>query len=627
MRKKTEKIVVTILTLSLITTSILACTFVANAKDGATDSETSAEETVVDSSNAQTVSRKETVYGFADATGNVESVTVSEWLNNTDGLSQILDATNLSDIVNLKGDETYAYDEEGNIVWEADGNDITYQGTSNEELPVSVSITYKLDGTEVDPSEIVGKSGKLEVIVTYDSSLENVPFLALSGIYLDESVFTNISVTNAKLIETDSAVAVLGFGITGLSEALSDSGIPEEYMDKIPTGFSFTADVENFSMQMTLTTFMKLSLETLDTTSLEEGQTTLDELVNGVTTLNTSSESLTESSSVLADGCTKLASAITTAKLGAASLEDGAKTAASGSTALVSGVETLVDGIEALLSGATSLSEGSDELYAGAEALATSAATLASGAKSVSDGVTSVATGVDTLYATIEAKLTELTTQITQLIQAIAAYEGVSGYEDAVETYKVSLYKAQGAYGALAALESSIETLVSGLDTLETGATTLSNGASALSTGAATLSGGAESVSAGALALLNGISDLKDGADTLLTGVTKLDTGLQALYAGATSLTKGLSELETAGNTLATGLVTYNEYMTEFNEGVNTLYTKITEAVSGITVDFSAISEDYEEILNACNEYETYTEVAEGEENTTVFIIKTAEVK
>ena len=87
-------------------------------------------------------SKEETVYIFTDASGNQTKVLVSDWLKNSDNESEIKDATTLKDVTNVKGDETYSQGSGDEIIWNSDGNDIYYQGTTDKETPISVKITY-----------------------------------------------------------------------------------------------------------------------------------------------------------------------------------------------------------------------------------------------------------------------------------------------------------------------------------------------------------------------------------------------------------------------------------------------------------------------------------------------------
>ena len=96
------------------------------------------------------VYKDETVYVFADANGNTNNILVNEKLKNADGSATLTDKTDLKDIVNVKGDETFTQDGD-TITWDANGNDICYQGTSDKDLPVDVKVTYYLDGKEITP--------------------------------------------------------------------------------------------------------------------------------------------------------------------------------------------------------------------------------------------------------------------------------------------------------------------------------------------------------------------------------------------------------------------------------------------------------------------------------------------
>ena len=113
-------------------------------------------------SSTSKVTKDETVYVNADADGKVSKITVSDQLVGAGSEKSVKDASSLSDIQNVKGDETYTGSGDS-MVWDSDGNDIYYQGSSDKELPVGVSFTYYLDGKEIAPKDLAGKSGKLTV--------------------------------------------------------------------------------------------------------------------------------------------------------------------------------------------------------------------------------------------------------------------------------------------------------------------------------------------------------------------------------------------------------------------------------------------------------------------------------
>ena len=116
---------------------------------------------------AKKISKEETVYVNADASGAVNEITVSDWLKGAENASgSISDKSDLMNITNVKGDEKFTQDGQS-IAWSAAGKDIYYQGKSSKELPVDLAITYSLDGKEIAAKDLVGKSGKVKIHVRY----------------------------------------------------------------------------------------------------------------------------------------------------------------------------------------------------------------------------------------------------------------------------------------------------------------------------------------------------------------------------------------------------------------------------------------------------------------------------
>ena len=119
---------------------------------------------------AKKVSKQESVYVNAGADGSVSQITVSNWLKDSGAVSgQLEDKTNLTDIKNVKGNETFT--QNGNSIrWDTSDKDIYYQGTASKDLPVSLNITYTLDGTEIKAEDLIGKSGKVEIKISYKNN-------------------------------------------------------------------------------------------------------------------------------------------------------------------------------------------------------------------------------------------------------------------------------------------------------------------------------------------------------------------------------------------------------------------------------------------------------------------------
>ena len=126
--------------------------------------------TAVHSASGGQNSKEETVYVLANADGSVQKIIVSDWLKNPAGANSINDISELDGIENVKGDEAYTMNPNNMRVWDAKGNDIYYQGTTQKALPVDVSISYQLDGKPISAEDLAGKSGRVTIRFSYQNN-------------------------------------------------------------------------------------------------------------------------------------------------------------------------------------------------------------------------------------------------------------------------------------------------------------------------------------------------------------------------------------------------------------------------------------------------------------------------
>lgn len=326
-------------------TSVTAATIGATKKkDDVKDTETTVSEST--SAKDTKTAKDETVYVIANADGSVKKIIVSDWIKNSLNEKNLKDKSELKDIKNVKGDESYVMDSDNMRVWNADGADIYYQGTISKELPVDLKVSYKLDGKAVSADEIAGKSGKATIRfdyvnkqyseVTIDGKTEKiyVPFVMLTGLMLDNDVFTNVEVSNGKLINDGDRTVVAGFALPGLKEnlALDSSKI------EIPDYVEVTADVKNFSLTTTLTLATNSLFNEFDTSKLN----TADDLQAQLNELTSGMSKLIYGSSELYGGLTTLLSKSKELAAGVDKLASGTNELASGTAALNAGLNTLV---------------------------------------------------------------------------------------------------------------------------------------------------------------------------------------------------------------------------------------------------------------------------------------------
>lgn len=413
------------------------------------------------SSTAGTEPRKdEVVYVMADAQGNTQKIIVSDCLKNANGESTITDASSLTNIQNVKGNESYTVDADGNLVWNADGSDIYYQGTTDKELPVDVAISYELEGKEIAPEDLVGKTGNVTIRFTYTNNEKTtvevngkekevyVPFAMISGAILPAEHFSDIEVTNGKVISEGDNNIVVGMAFPGLKDSVNIDSLKEKAVDEeakekldeveIPETVEIHAYATNFEMNQTMTMAMSDLLSDLnmdDTLDIDTSKITdsMNELKDATQQLKDGSTELNDGVATLQEGAQTLADKSKDLDTGAGELKDGAQ-------ALNNGAQALNDGAESLNSGAGDLKAGIDQVDSGVSSLKDGTASLVNGANELNsgagqlrDGINQAASGVDQLKAGLEADdglikgYAAAQAGVQELVGRISGVSGVAG--------------------------------------------------------------------------------------------------------------------------------------------------------------------------------------------------------
>lgn len=447
------RVVAGVLTIALVGTGIGATAVFAEKNSTAVTAE--ADSTTGSSKDADDIADKlmdsvslkdndadkdESVYLISDANGNVNKTIVVDHLKNKDKKDTLEDASNLSDIENVKGKEKFTQSGD-KLTWQAGGKDIYYQGTATEEPPVTQKVTYYLDGKEISPEDLAGKSGKVKIRFDYTNTTSytetvngekqtvSVPFAAVTGLVLGDG-FENIEVTNGKAEVSDSSSVVLGYALPGLKDSL---GIKDGDLDgdvNIPEYMEMTADVKNFSMPAAMTFVVNasdyVSTDGIDTSDLDD---MINDLKDASTQLQDGSKTLAEGTDTLSDGLSTLQSKLGTFASGVGTLQSGLKAYTDGVSTLSGGLNTLGNSTGALVSGA-------DKLNSGAGQLASGSATLKDGLKSYTDGASTLAAGVGNLDAGMDT-LKSGTDTLSQSAPSLVS--GVNSLSDGINTLNKAL--------------------------------------------------------------------------------------------------------------------------------------------------------------------------------------------
>lgn len=364
--------------------------------------------------------RDETVYVIANTDGSVRQIIVSDWIQNGLAAAQVEERSELSQVEAVKGSATYTLGQDNARVWDAQGQDLYYQGSIEKALPVDMTVTYQMDGQTVTPGQIAGKSGHVTIrfdyenrqyeMVEIDGTEEKiyVPFAMLTGLLLDSDRFTNVTVSNGKLFCDGSHTAVVGVAFPGLQE---DLAMEKDRLD-IPDYVEIEADVKDFSLATAVTVASSGLFDQLDDETLEKLE--LGELTDGIGRMTDAMDQLMDGSSQLYDGL----------------------------CALLDSSQQLIDGVDRLCQGLNELTAHNSQLNGGAKQVFESLIAAANSQLQTS-GLTVPELTVDNYSQVLESLLQQL--------------DGASAYAESEARKKIEAAVATQQEQVSAAVEQAVE--------------------------------------------------------------------------------------------------------------------------------------------------------------------------
>lgn len=611
--------------------------------------------------------KDETVYSKLDSNGNVYNTIVSDHIKNSDNSTLINDLSDLLNIKNVGGDESFEQNET-NLVWKTKGDDIYYQGESKKDLPIQCEIKYELDGKEISAEDIAGKSGKVKIILNYinkDSHIINVrgksetlytPFVVVCGTVINNDNNKNISITNGKVIDDGNKTIVIGLSLPSMQESLN---ISKDTID-IPDTVEISMDSTDFEMNNIMTYVTSKVIEGDDLSLFDD----LDKIFSQVNTLQSASKQLEDGSNTLKEGTitynekskefntalkqiskgmsnanssySEINNAINLINNSSSSLQTGAKSISDGSMAISENLAVLSEKLGDLQTGASVLKAGKDNLTDGVNSMISNIGANSSGLSNQSTAIANL----QNLIITNTSVRDNLISQNSSLNNKLSVGGLTSDEENTIRTQIASnnnlisllnsnidannstltLLRAsdvstmQQLQAGLSSLQNGLKAFDSGIDTIYNGASELENGASMLSSKSNELSQGAEALyqgtvqlSTGAKALNSGSNDMKKGLDTLDTSTTKLTTANNQLVDGASTLANGATEL-------SNGISQFNK------DGVQ----KICNYING---DLKDISERFDALQQLSEDYNNFTMIDDDSFGEVKFIMIVDSIK
>lgn len=576
------------------------------ANDGVTDSQ------------ADQVDKAETVYVKANADGTARKVTVKDVLKNPGEGKTIEDQSNLKDIKNTEGEEEYT--QKGDtLTWENKGEDISYEGTTDKELPVKTEIQYFLDGKEIEPEKLAGKSGNVTIRFNYENqtsqtvqvkgkNVETVtPFAVLSTVMLSEDHFSNIQVKNGKLVDMDGQTVVVGYAFPGLQESLNLADYEATKDVEIPDYVEIQADATDFQLDFTATVVTNGLFKDLEENDLKD----LDDLKD-------SADKFQDASNKLIDGAGQLLSGSETLQNYIKQYTDGVKAVDQGIGTLQSGVAALKENTAALQSGAAAVSDGLGQIAAvldqsdAIDQIASAAEQIQQYAGGVQQAIGAAQAGLQAVdwkvvEQSAEDKAKEQVTAATKA--ALANVDGLSEEEKAQIAEQIA--SQVDLDGVTAKADQQVEAangILSKVPSLENAGDAFAGlgQISTLADSIRQLSAGSAQLKEGVTAFNNGVGQLSDGIAALRTGSGQLAGSGDSLVQGCAALTEGLQALQK-------GMITFDE------EGIQKIADLAGDDLQNVLTQIRALKE-------TDGAYQSFSGLKEGQSGSVRFIIETDEI-
>lgn len=600
-------------------------------------------------------SKSETVYSNLDSNGKAYKTIVSTQLTNEDKSDEITDISNLLNIENTNGDETFK--KEGNqIVWDSNGNNIYYKGESDKQLPVECKITYELNGEEISAEELKGKSGNVKIKINYTNNEKHIvsingkqvtmytPFIIVAGTKIDNAKNKNIQITNGKIVDNGESTLAVGIAMPGMQENI---GISKSKID-IPEEIEISMETEDFEMGNIIAVVAVKGIDEDLTSDLNSMYSQINELANASNEILAGANQLKEGTSELVSGVDQLKDGTGAAYAGSKQIKDEVEESTKN---LKNDNTPAIDSktLEAIKAQAMQSATLSDEQKAGIAAQAKTAAKLTDAQKAeiaAQAKLTDEQKAKITAQAKAGAEFTE--TQKTAIIEQaqknytetlteaekklILTVAQNTAYQTATTTalavaestaeataLKVAQSVAESTAEATAlkvaqsvaesTAEATAQTVAqsTATQTAETTALTVAQ-STATQTAGATATQTATQV--GNQAKQKFTNQVVSQMSTLGTALDELTNGLANIDNGVSALSVGTNKLDSGALQLANGVKTFNE------QGIS----KINNLVNG---DLRNIASRVEKMNELANEYNNYAGIQNGMAGEVKFIMIT----
>lgn len=591
--------------------------------------------------------KNEMVIGSADAEGSVYEIKDRVTLSGVDERSAyVKDKTNLTNIENVNGDEKLEM-HDGYVYFENKKKDIVYEGIGKEKLPVSVKVSYFLDGKKLSPNEIKGKSGHVMIRFDYTNSTVNsdyIPYVAMSAVVLNTDNFTNIK-TNANAMNCGANVLAYGGTIPGLQEFVSKNGHSSIKLN-IDEYVQIEADTTSFSVDYTYTVFSSGYAKSIK----EETLNSIENADGALSVLNIPTDKITTYISELVEGTEVFADAMQKLEEGSSELVDGSEKITAGSADLTNGALELSNGIRSLADGAKILADGSKDVVTGSGELLENSGYYQDGLQEYAEGVKTLNDGIKEL----NSKLTFMP-GLSQIIKDIAdLLSKLEEFINRISSYRISIQSARdnsfeigddetanqmdslltdllpegffmtNVHSIIGHIADMLYEIADDIDELYNAAGKIEDGSEKLASSSDDLTKAYGELYSGMSSLDEGINLIDENLDNISEGSEDLAEGSDSMYQGTQEMNSAVSQLDTGINKLYESIKSINKEITQFKEKVLSI-KDISIGGNAYTAgdNLRYLISKIRQLKETDSKYHTYSGADSGVDGTLTYVIKT----
>jgi putative membrane protein len=566
-----------------------------------------------------TYKKNETVYVVLDESGKMVDERVVNSFHG-DIKEDIIDYGEYSSLRNMKSENRPEIS--GNqIKWSkesAEDGSLYFEGITSKELPVNIDIQYFLNGEKKNVHDIVGKDGKVKILIKVINNLKinqttdyknfynkliskeeeyYVPLLVQISYPADLTIFSDISAEDGINVVTGETMS-LNFAAFPYPDAEISFEMKGRNIEINPITFTVIPklpEIPDFDMEEDIT-------EILD--GIVEIRKGIDELRKGSTSIADGGKELDSKSEEFLDGGHELVS-------GLEELQEHSLAINSGLDASIEGLGELKEGTVSIIAGLKQTNRGMESINNSAKDIVGGIGELKIGSEKLKDASGQVSDGL--------AKLHEINSGIDSRAKRLVA-ENLPGSE----LYNLGM--------AILTQSEILSLLTPGSDEVYYGLQELDQGIGALKDNLSEgFIPGIQGITEATGQLAVGSQQLLEGMEEYNTGQTELKNGIEKYFDGVKKASEGIKALNDGGIKMFSGFKELVSYQEEISEGLDSLKTKgISKMEKGLVEAVHEIRQGKskkDNMIELADNYRSFMDNNNNKNSNVQFVMQTKKVK